>query len=199
MRSGSMRSWSGRSSCLKTGEASTAGFSLVELMITLAVLAVLITLAVPSFTSLINSNRLAAQSNELVAGLQEARLESLRSNRRVTVCRSTNGTTCNTAAGATWGRWISFVDTNGNAVVDGGETLLRSSSVKAPVQLRSTAQALTFRADGMVRNNTSGALVDNTFDVCIPTTQPADNKRAVTLAGGSRIAVTTPVGTGTCP
>ena len=88
---------------------------------------------------------------------------------------------------------------NGNAVVDGGETLLRSSSVKAPVQLRSTAQALTFRADGMVRNNTSGALVDNTFDVCIPTTQPADNKRAVTLAGGSRIAVTTPVGTGTCP
>ncbi len=199
MRSGSTRSWSGRSSCLKTGEASTAGFSLVELMITLAVLAVLITLAVPSFTSLVNSNRLAAQANELVAGLQEARLESLRSNRRVTVCRSTNGTTCNTAAGATWGRWISFVDTNGNAVVDGGETLLRSSSVKAPVQLRSTAQALTFRADGMVRNNTSGALVDNTFDVCIPTTQPADNKRAVTLAGGSRIAVTTPVGTGTCP
>lgn len=199
MRSGSTRSRSGRSSCLKTGEASTAGFSLVELMITLAVLAVLITLAVPSFTSLVNSNRLAAQANELVAGLQEARLESLRSNRRVTVCRSTNGTTCNTAAGATWGRWISFVDTNGNAVVDGGETLLRSSSVKAPVQLRSTAQALTFRADGMVRNNTSGALVDNTFDVCIPTTQPADNKRAVTLAGGSRIAVTTPVGTGTCP
>ena len=174
------------------------GFSLVELIITLAVLAVLIALAVPSFTSVINSNRLAAQANELVAGLQEARLESLRSNRRVTVCRSSNGAACDAGAGA-WARWISFVDTNGNAVVDAGETLLRSSTIKAPVQLRSNVQALTFRADGMARNNASGALVDNTFDVCIPTTQPADNKRAVTLAGGSRIAVTTPVGTGTCP
>ena len=161
--------------------------------------AVLIALAVPSFTSVINSNRLAAQANELVAGLQEARLESLRSNRRVTVCRSSNGAACDAGAGA-WARWISFVDTNGNAVVDAGETLLRSSTIKAPVQLRSNVvQALTFRADGMARNNASGALVDNTFDVCIPTTQPARNKRAVTLAGGSRIAVTTPAGTGTCP
>lgn len=175
------------------------GFTLVELLITLAVLAVLITLAVPSFTSLINSNRLAAQSNELVAGLQEARLESLRSNRRVTVCRSTNGTACNAAAGATWTSWISFVDTNGNGAADAGETLLRSSTIKAPLQVRSTNQTLTFRADGMVRDNASGALVNNTFNVCIPTTQPARNKRAVTLAGGSRIAVTTPAGTGACP
>lgn len=175
------------------------GFTLVELIITLAVLAVLIAMAVPSFTSLINSNRLAAQSNELVAGLQEARLESLRSNRRVTVCRSTNGTSCNTAAGATWTGWISFVDTNGNGTVDAGETLLRSSSIKAPLQVRSTAQALTFRADGMVRNNATGALVNNTFNVCIPTGQPADNKRLVTLAGGSRVAVTKPVGNAACP
>ncbi|SFV35520.1 MULTISPECIES: GspH/FimT family pseudopilin [unclassified Pseudoxanthomonas] len=176
-----------------------SGFTLVELIITLAVLAVLIAMAVPSFTALINSNRLAAQSNELVAGLQEARLEALRSNRRVTVCRSTDGATCNTAAGATWTRWISFVDTNGNAAVDGGEVLLRSSSIKAPLEVRSTNQSLTFRADGMVRVNATGVLVNNTLNVCIPTTQPAQNKRSVTLAGGSRIAVTTPAGTGACP
>ncbi len=174
------------------------GFSLIELLTALTVLAVLAALAVPSFTALINSNRLAAQSNAMVAGLQEARLESLRSNRRVTLCRSTDGAACNMAA-STWTRWISFVDTNGNGAVDAGDTLLRSSTIKAPLQVHSTNQALTFRADGMARNNTSNALIDNTFNVCIPTSRPAQNKRSITLAGGSRVAVTTPTGNGACP
>lgn len=181
---------------MKTGEASTAGFSLVELMITLAVLAVLITLAVPSFTSLINSNRLAAQSNELVAGLQEARIEALRANRRVTLCRSSNGVDCE--AGATWPGWVTIADSNGNGTIEASDTRLRSSKIKVPLQVTSTAHSLTFRADGMVRD-ANGVLVTNTFSVCIPTTQPAQNKRAITLAGGSRVAVTTPEGNGVCP
>lgn len=174
------------------------GFTLIELLVTVAVAAVLAALAVPSFTSLINTNRLVAQANALVAGLQEARVEALRSNRRVTLCRSSNGTSCNTGAGA-WTSWISFVDINGNQVVDAGDTLLRSSAVKVPLQVSSTAQALTFRADGMVRDNGTRALVNNTLTVCIPTTNPAANKRQVTLNTGSRVAITTPAGTGSCP
>ena len=175
------------------------GFTLVELMVTIAVAAVLLALALPSFTALINSNRLAAQSNELVAGLQEARIEALRTNRRVTVCRSSNGTSCDGAAG-NWTGWISFVDTDGDQVVDAGETLLRSSRVKAPVQVSSTNRALTFRADGMARANTAArTLVDNTFIVCIPTTRPVENKRQIALNAGSRIALTVPAGNGACP
>lgn len=198
MRSGNPTTRAGRALAPSRVVNGSWGFSLIELLTALTVLAVLVALAIPSFTALINSNRLAAQSNEMVAGLQEARLESLRSNRRVTVCRSTDGATCNTAAG-TWTRWISFVDTNGNGIADGGETLLRSSSIKTPLQVRSTNQVLTFRADGMARNNASGALVENTFNVCIPTSRPAQNKRSVTLASGSRVAVTTPAGNGACP
>lgn len=199
MRSGNPTTRAGRAPAPSRVVNGSRGFSLIELLTALTVLAVLVALAMPSFTALINSNRLAAQSNEMVAGLQEARLEALRSNRRVTVCRSTDGATCNTAAGAPWMRWISFVDANRNGTVDGGETLLRSSSVKTPLQVTSTNQALTFRADGMARNSASGALIDNTFNICIPTTHPAQNKRSVTLAGGSRVAVTTPAGNGACP
>ena len=84
-------------------------------------------------------------------------------------------------------------------MVDAGDPLLRSSAVKAPLQVSSAAQALTFRADGMVRDNGTRALVNNTLTVCIPTTNPAANKRQVTLNTGSRVAIATPAGTGSCP
>ncbi|MEJ1096040.1 MULTISPECIES: GspH/FimT family pseudopilin [unclassified Pseudoxanthomonas] len=174
------------------------GFTLIELLVTIAVLAILIALAVPSFTSLINSNRLAAQSNEIVASLQVARMEAVKQNRRTTICRSTAGNVCTAgAAGDTWTRWITYVDLDNSGGPAAGE-VVRVNTAKVPVQVRSTASALTFRADGMVRD-AAGTLVDNTFTVCIPTTQPAKNKRVIGLATGSRIAVTTPLGTGVCP
>jgi type IV fimbrial biogenesis protein FimT len=174
------------------------GFTLIELLVTIAVLAILIALAVPSFTSLINSNRLAAQSNEMVASLQQARIEAVKQNRRATVCRSTAGNVCTAgAAGATWTRWITYVDLDNSGGPTAAE-IVRVNTAKAPVQVTSTNSALTFRADGMVRT-AAGALADNTFTVCIPTTQPVRNKRLVDLKTGSRVAITTPEGTGACP
>src|SRR5687768_5278862 len=67
---------------------SWQGFTLIELMITIGVLAVLVMLAIPSFTTVINNNRLAANANELIASLQLARTEAVRRNTRITVCRT---------------------------------------------------------------------------------------------------------------
>ena len=90
---------------MKNMKKMQSGFTLVELMVTLGVLAILVTLATPSFTSVINSNRLSSQANELVADIQLARSEALRRNRTVRLCRSTNGhckrIICNRTAGCT--------------------------------------------------------------------------------------------------
>jgi len=81
------------------------GFTLVELMVTLLVLAILLGLAVPSFRDAALSSRLTGYANDLVASVQIARSEAIKRNATVTLCASTNGSTCATAGGWEVG-WI---------------------------------------------------------------------------------------------
>lgn len=170
-----------------------AGFTLVELVITIAVVAILVALATPSFTSVINSNRLTAQANNLVADLQLARSEAVRRNRTVRVCRTPDGAVCAAAAGD-WDAWLVVIPSTTPLEI------LRSSEVDSPVEMASTVASVDFRADGLARNG-AGSLVDTTFTACIPTKRPAENTRAIDLSGGSRLdveakAFSTP---GSCP
>lgn len=174
------------------------GFTLLELLVTVSVLAILVALAVPSFTSVINANRLAAQSNEVVAALQMARAEAIKHNRRAIVCRSQNGTTCAGTNGA-WTQFITLVDTSGNRTFEAHE-LVRVNVVKAPVQVGSRSHSIVFRSDGMARTtDAAAALVTQDITVCIPTRHPEQNRRIVSLATGSRISVAPANGAGACP
>jgi type IV fimbrial biogenesis protein FimT len=186
-----------------TAPGSMPGFTLIELMVAIAVLAILIGLAVPSFTSLINGNRLASHTNELVASLQVARMESLRRGMRVAVCRSTDGATC--AAGAQWDSWITIADSNRNGAFGAGDDVLRVSSAEAPVEVRvgntitAAGNSVIFRADGMAHAANDSLLVAN-IAICIPTTKPANNQRTVGIRSGSQISTLPPSsGNGACP
>jgi type IV fimbrial biogenesis protein FimT len=76
------------------------GFTIVELMVAMLVLAILLAMAVPSFRDATLSSRLTGYANDLVASVQIARSEAIKRNARVTLCASTNGTSC--AADVGW-------------------------------------------------------------------------------------------------
>lgn len=86
------------------------GFTLLELMITVSILAILLAIAVPSFTSTIRSNQIETTTNGLVGALSLARSEASKRGTSVSVCASTNGTSC--SGGTDWSTgWIVFMDT----------------------------------------------------------------------------------------
>jgi type IV fimbrial biogenesis protein FimT len=176
-----------------------AGFTLVELMITLAVAAIVLTLAIPSFTSMINTNRLAAMSNDIAGSMQLGRMESVRLGVRVVACPSTDGSTCSVAnpmAG-----WILFTDADNNGTPAAGD-VLRYLTVKPPVQFWASPSVATtgrviFRPDGFAYDNT-GTLLTAAFRACLPTTQPAENARDVQLVSGSRVSIAPVNAAGAC-
>lgn len=125
------------------------GFTLMELMVTISIAAILMTIAIPSFIDFVRNNRLTAQANDFVLALTYAKSEAVKRGVRVTVCSRQNDTTC--AGSTTWDSgWLVFVDNNGNGTVDAGEEILR---VRSPLEggntLRAGArQRVTFQATG---------------------------------------------------
>ncbi|WP_159016284.1 GspH/FimT family pseudopilin [Cognatiluteimonas profundi] len=185
------------------GKTRQAGFTLIELMVALAVMAIVLSFAIPSFESIVNSNRLSSAANEMVASIQTAKMESLRRNRRAVVCLSDAPNLTTPACSgltSTTGGWITFVDENANGTFDNtatppipADTLLRTSLIKAPVQVLVSAQLpagkLIVRSDGLARDNTGTALLSGSLDVCIPTRRPAENVRHVNIGFGSAVSI----------
>lgn len=91
------------------------GFTLLELIVTLTLAAIVLGVGVPSFHNLIQNQRLTAAINQLVGALALARSEAIKRGARVTLCKSGDGRCCATGGGYHQG-WIVFVDANGDGV-----------------------------------------------------------------------------------
>ncbi len=123
------------------------GFTLVELMVTIAIVAILAAIAFPSFQGTIRSSRVATMTNELIASLSLARSEAIRSTDRTIICASANGTTC----GTDWNQgWMVWTEKDGDGVHDGDETVVRYSQGKPMLQVAASAATIAFDGRGRI-------------------------------------------------
>lgn len=175
------------------------GFTLIELMVTVIVMAIILTVAIPSFEATINANRLTGAANEMLASLQVARLEAIRRNRRIVLCLSSNANTPNPTCApddaSDASGWITFVDLNRNGVYDDGSpALLRTTTVHDTVNVLASSNIpgkvrVMFRSDGFARDSGGVVLLAGAIDMCLPTRRPTENVRRISIGSGSRISI----------
>jgi type IV fimbrial biogenesis protein FimT len=140
------------------------GFTLVELVVTVALLAILTTLAIPSFTETLRQWRRDSATRELSTSLQLARSEAIKTSRQIVVCPSTNETSC--AASNEWSTgWIVYVDDGAgnqananNGALDVGELPLKVASARsgvATITSSGNVQFMQFLPNGLMGSATT--------------------------------------------
>ncbi|MDY6946467.1 MAG: GspH/FimT family pseudopilin [Pseudomonadota bacterium] len=182
--------------------ARAAGFTVLELMITVAVLGILLGIGVPSFQGIIRQNRIAGQTNELLAATAMARSEAVKRGSTVTICPATSSADgdANTCSGTTaWGNgWIIFSDEVaplGQINIDGtlpDDVIIQRSPPSAPQRMTITNNAitsLTYRGDG---STTLGIGARTTFIVAPNADYCEDplGARDVTVSATGRVNAT---------
>ncbi len=155
---------------------------MIELMVTIAIAAILAMIAAPSFESFFVRNRIATQSNSLLSALSLARSEAIKRGSRVTVCRTGDATaanpTCSNDASGSWANgWVVFTDDineAGNVAgqIDKSDQRLRifEAAQRSTLEAESNInRAVVYLGDGLARGiNGSGTetLSTGTFTLC---------------------------------
>lgn len=104
--------------------STNRGFTLVELVIAIAMLGIIMAIAMPFFTSIIQNNYSVSMSNNLTTSLLFARSEAVKRNSPVSLCATADSTF--TSCGSQWVLgWIIFTDANGNGVLNSADRILR--------------------------------------------------------------------------
>lgn len=165
------------------GKPASPGFTLVEMVVKLAVLGILLTIAVPSFLDMLENARISSHTRDFAASLYLARSEALKRG-AATLCPSTTGSSC--AGGKAWENgWIVFADANANGVVNPGETVLLVKEALAEGNtIRSGSKTrVTYHLDGYPQG------FNDSFRVC--DTRGTGYAKTVVLSNAGRIRITT--------
>jgi type IV fimbrial biogenesis protein FimT len=174
------------------------GFTLYELLITLLIVGVVLSLGVPNLSEFTANSRLTGAANDLHAAFQLARSEAARSKSNITICASANALSAGADCGGAWNDgFIVFLDEDGDLSRAGAtETVLRAHGpVDSTVTLAvaNDATYFSYASTGLGRGDVGGQPALTQVVMC-------DERGNVTAAGGSsaaRLFVATPLGRAT--
>ena len=162
------------------------GFTLVELVLVVAIAAVLATVGVPSWRALSEKLQLTGVSDAFVASLHLARSEAIKRQDRVALCKSADGIFCAPSGGWDQG-WIIFHDRNNNGRREEPEQILRRQQA-LPVALRltgnlSVAEYVSFVPTGATKL-VGGGFQAGTLTVCWESGRTAEARQIILNAAG---------------
>ena len=175
-----------------------SGFTLYELMVTLLIVGVVLSLGIPNMSAYTKNSRMTSTANDLHASFQLARSEASRAKTNITICASANSMAADANCGGTWDQgYIVFIDDDGDLLRAGAtETILRAHPAIATGVTLATANDATyfsFASTGLGRGNIGGNIAVTQVVMC-------DERGNVTGAGGNsaaRLFVSTPLGRAT--
>lgn len=196
-----MHRWAVRAACARGRCGLAPGFTLIEMMVTVAIVAILTSLAVPALQRFVTARGAIGQADELAASLRLARSSALKLNANVAICASStpNATAPACATSAVWkSGWLVFVDRAANGTYDSSvDTLIRAQtpvSAISDINEPNSKVRYIFYANGLP--DAAGTLQ------VLPNLATSDSSysataRTVCLNKVGRVQVQT--GTGTCP
>ena len=175
-----------------------SGFTVFELLITVLIVGVVLTIGIPKMLQFIQNGRMTGAANDLHSAFHLARSDSSRATTNITVCASANALAADANCGGTWAQgFIVFVDEDGDINRSGAtETVLRAHGPIADGISLSVADAATYfsySSTGLGRPNVGGNPAVSQVVMC-------DERGNITAAGGrsaARLLVATPLGRAT--
>jgi len=145
------------------------GVTLLELLIALVIVSVMVTVGIPSFNSVMNNQRLTASTNEVVTAMNLAKSEAIKRVSYVTVCKSSNGTSC-TNGGRWKDGWIVFANegvVNLNKIDAGDEVIRIYPKLHDSIDVTPSGTIgnfISFRPSGTIGTNIANT--SGTMTVC---------------------------------